>query len=301
MNTKLILLVATVIGSVSANAQMQTRIIGGTTVSSSTEIAQRTVGLFFQGKPDAQGQASAAVCTGSIVDDSHIITAAHCVQDFYEGAVIFTAGNMFAVLDQASKGGIASVNGQLAMMDSAVALPGFPGMANSNNANEFVDLAVITFKGGLPAGYQPAKFLAHSDVVAALKASNSATLAGYGMTSAPQELSQKRTQSFSFQGGKKPKAPAPAPSDDGSANDGFPAGVGTLRKVSVSYQGLSDKEIDIYFVGKMNHIACEGDSGGPASVTYQGETYVVGVDSRGDCASNAIYGLIDQETLNSAI
>ena len=300
MNTKMILLAVSVIVSVSANAQMQTRIIGGTTVSSSTAIGQRTVGLFFQGKPDAKGQASAAVCTGSIVDESHVITAAHCVQDFYEGAVIFTAGNMFAILDQASKGGIASVNGQLAMMESAVALPGFPGMDNSNNANEFVDLAVITFKGGLPTGYEAAKFLAHKDVLAALKTSKTATLAGYGMTSAPQELSQKQTQSFDFQTGKKPKAPT-TPSDDGSANDGFPAGVGTLRKVSVSYQGLSNKEIDIYFVGKANHIACEGDSGGPASVTYQGETYVVGVDSRGDCASNAIYGLIDQETLNSAI
>lgn len=291
----------------------QPLVIGGAAVSSSSVIAQRTVGLFFEGTTSVNGKQEGyvALCSGSILDSSRILTAAHCVQNFQGGAVVFSADQMYPLLDQASKGGIASVTDKVRVIKTAVAQPGFPGMSNANNAAEFNDLAIITFDGGLPQGYEPAKFLDKATVLSALAVNKNVILAGYGLTVAPKPqpaASAATASDFSFesQSGKK-KKPSPGspgagnPPSSGGAQGGFEndlPNTGVLRQVTVAYDSSSPKGIDLYFVGKTNHIACEGDSGGPASIQYQNETYVIGVDSRGDCSQNAIYTLIDQEIIS---
>jgi secreted trypsin-like serine protease len=157
------------------------------------------------------------------------------------------------------------------MMTSAIAQPGYSGQAGGNA--EFNDLAVVTFSGGLSAGYEPAHFLAKADALNALSKNAVVTLAGYGITSAPVAT------------------PNPSNPDQGS---------GTLRQVSVNFQSLSSQQIDIYVAGTRGHDACSGDSGGPAMIQLSGETYVVGVASRSDCRSTSIYTLVDRENVAGA-
>ena len=247
-------------------------IVGGTVVSADSSIAKRTVAIYFL--VSQNGQKGAALCTGSILDSSHILTAAHCVQNFQSGYVVFSADQVFPLVKQVSDNGLESARGFVQAITSAKAFPGFPGMAQANgNAGEFVDLAIITFQGGLPASYEPAHFLDEKTLLNALTQHQDTLLSGYGMTSAPNSLSS------------------------GPSSSGFPKGVGILRQVLVHYEGISAKQIDIFVGGVAHHNACEGDSGGPALLNLNNEVYVIGVDSRGDCSQHSIYTRVDQGIL----
>ena len=235
-------------------------IIGGTNVSASHVIAKRTVGLFFMETDGKQG-----LCTGSILDNAHILTAAHCVTNFKAGLVIFSNANMLDQVKQAAQHGVATAP-KVRLMSSAVAKPGYDGQLGG--AAEFNDLAIVTFSGGLAAGYEPAKFLSQSDVLNALKENAPIVLAGYGITSPPSNT------------------PNQADPNQGS---------GTLRQVGVKFAGMSAKLVDIFVAGSTGHDACSGDSGGPAMVQVSGETYVIGVASRSDCRTTSIYTLVGQE------
>ena len=265
------------LGLCSAQAEVESApIVGGTLVSSSELIARRTVGLYFL--ITENGQKGAAICSGSILDSSHILTAAHCVQGFQAGYVVFSANDVFSALKQANLQAPVANGSAVQPMVSALAFPGFPGMNAANgNAGEFVDLAVITFRGGLPAGYEPAHFLPKNTLLSELGKSPDLTLSGYGMTTPPSQ---------------RPSS---------SSASGFPAGVGTLRKVQVHTDHIASQQIDVFVGGVPHHNACEGDSGGPAMLTLNNDVYVVGVDSRGDCNTTSIYTIVDQENLSSTL
>ncbi len=81
--------------------------------------------------------------------------------------------------------------------------------------------------------------------------------------------------------------------EDGSS--GFPTGVGILHQVKVHTVGVLPQQIDIDVGGITGHNACEGDSGGPAMISVNGDVFVIGVDSRGDCRTSSLYTLVYQE------
>ena len=240
-------------------------IIGGSNVSSSATIAKRTVALFFIETNGNQG-----LCTGSILDNSRILTAAHCVSGFKQGLVVFSTANIIDLVSQAAKNGLASVP-EVRLMSSAIAQPGYDGQLGGNA--EFNDLAIVTFTGGLAAGYEPAHFMTKSTLMSVMTKNAPVTLAGYGITSAPTNT------------------PNPADPDQGS---------GTLRQVAVGVLGLSPKQIDVYVGGRTGHDACSGDSGGPAMMQANGDWFVIGVASRSDCQTMSIYTLVNQEAVSAA-
>lgn len=257
-------------------------IVGGTSVSNAEVIAKRTVGLFFITTKKENG-----VCTGSILDDSHILTAAHCVADYAQGLVVFANDKLLDYVKAAVKGGVSRVP-QVRLMVSVKQEPGYSGQ--EGGGDEFNDLAVITFQGGLPAGYQPAKFLSQVSAQAFLKQGAKVTLAGYGITQkAPQAgAPAMRTSMLATAPTPSPKPAQPAPNT---------LGVGTLRQVDVQFAQFSPKLIDLYVQGQPQHDACSGDSGGPSVVNIQGETYVVGVASRSDCVHVSIYTFVNQSVV----
>ncbi len=237
-------------------------IVGGVNVSASQAIAKRTVALFMW-----QNSGSVGLCTGSIMDDSHILTAAHCVSDFKQGVVVFSTNSIIDLVKKAAQQGIKAVP-QIRVMTSAVAQPGYSGQEGGDS--EFNDLAIITFQGGLAPGYEPAHFLPKAQVLGAFASKTTITLSGYGIT-APH-------------------------SNDPNAGD---QGAGTLRQVQVAFQSLSPNQIDVIVAGQMGHDACSGDSGGPAMIQAKGDVYVIGVASRSDCRVSSIYTLIVKENLPS--
>jgi secreted trypsin-like serine protease len=254
-------------------------IVGGTTVGVNETIAKRTVGLFFILHDGSNG-----ICSGSILDNTRILTAAHCVQNVDAGVVVFSNNNMINLVINASQNGVDAVP-QLRLMTGIKQEPGYSGQEGGND--EFNDLAVVTFEGGLPAGYEPAKFLPKASALQVLRRNAAITLAGYGITSAPAE------EQAPVPGASPTPAPTPDPSappvDDGS---------GTLRQVTVGFGLFSPNQIDMYVGGLTGHDACSGDSGGPSMITVGGEVYVVGVASRSDCVQMSIYTFVNQEIVS---
>lgn len=245
------------ISSLSSYAsQDSTRIIGGETVNSQDTIAQQTVGLFME------SEKGASICSGEIIDDSHILTAAHCVNGIKAGYVVFSTGDITQVPEKYPS--------KVRAILSAKVMPGYNGQ--SGGAEEFADFGIISFSGGIPSGYEPAHFLPKKDVLAKLKASNSITLAGYGITSAPSEISRSN-----------------------------PSGAGTLRKVDVKLSSIGAKKINMVVQGPARHIACSGDSGGPALITHNGDSFVVGVASRSNCQNFSIYSIVSKELVSSFV
>jgi len=267
-------------------------IVGGSNVDPSNVIAKRTVGLFFI-STEADGSTGNGVCSGSILDDTRILTAAHCVVGYKQGVVVFSTDNLLDLVKKAVGSSVAAVP-ELRMMTGVKQEPGFPG-GEVSGAGEFNDLAVITFAGGLPQGYEPAKFLAKADALQALKKGASVTLAGYGITSAPVQQPAKQAADPT----KRPPPANPAsPTNPPPASDDD-QGVGTLREVTVRAASFSQNSIDLFVLGAKNHDACSGDSGGPSMVSVGGEVYVVGVASRSDCTKTSIYTFVNDEIVSS--
>jgi secreted trypsin-like serine protease len=250
-------------------------VVGGDLVSTTDVIAKRTVGLFFIDTDGSDG-----LCSGSILDSSHILTAAHCVQNFKQGVVVFSTTNMINLVIAASQQGVSAVP-ELRLMTGVKAEPGYSGQ--QGGGDEFNDLAVVTFMGGLPAGYEPAKFLSKASALSVLQNGAVMKLAGYGITAPPP-----------------PPAPAgaPAPTPPPAGTPVVDDGSGTLRSVSTQFYEFAPLQIDMYLVGAAGHDICEGDSGGPAMINVGGEMFVVGVLSRGDCSQVAIYTFVNQDTIS---
>jgi len=213
-------------------------IIGGADVAASDSITETTVGLIFM------VHMSQATCTGTLVAPNIVLTAAHCVIDSRAGAVIFGTDIKKA----------ADAN-QYATITAVFPHPDYhegPGK-NSN------DIALVKFKGKLPAGYKVANLLPDASL---LTKNLQVTLAGYGV---------------SVEG-----------------PNGKMSGSGILRKVAVPLTDPNYSETEMLFGARDGAGACHGDSGGPAFATINGQTYVIGVTSRttdqkGGCHTDSIY------------
>ena len=262
---KVLLLTAALLLNSSAGASTESvPIVGGNTVSANSAIGRRTVGLFFIQKDNKQ-----SLCTGSILDSSHILTAAHCIQNLKQAMVLFSP-NMIQVIQNVSANGIAKTP-EARVVTNAKEQPGYNGQAGGDS--EFNDLAILTFAGGLVAGYEAAHFLSKADALNVLASHTPVVLAGYGVTTPPSVA-----------------ATAADPNK----------GSGTLRQVAVSFDSMSPHQIDIFVAGPEGHDACSGDSGGPAMVQVNGETFVIGVASRSDCMATSIYTFVHSKNLGLA-
>lgn len=228
-------------------------IVGGTVVRAGDTIARRTVGLVMI---DERG--GAGTCTGTIFSKGGILTAAHCVRGAKHIFVIFSTNGLIDIVKEAAqRKPFQPVGRNYRLAKNFRELKGYSGQAGGDD--EFSDLAVITFDGGLPNGYEPAYFLNQADGARFLVPGARLILAGYGITR---------------RGG----------------NDS-----GTLRAVPVQFAQFSAQRKNMFVMGQPGRDACNGDSGGPAMVSVSGQVYIVGVASRSDCVSTSIYTWVPRE------
>lgn len=129
-------------------------IIGGVPVGASDPVVTSTVALY-------DGQ---FLCTGSLIAQDLVVTAAHCIDDTSTMQVLFR-------LKVKGTGPAARVLG-------AVVHPRYFPSAEGKDQN---DIAVVRFAGKLPRGYAPARLLPAS---IPLQNGQTVTLAGYGITTA---------------------------------------------------------------------------------------------------------------------
>ncbi len=234
-------------------------IVGGDSVAVNDPIARQTVGLFFESNTGGSG-----ICSGSILRAGVILTAAHCIENAKAGAVVFSNDNLIPLVQTF---GTPQASSQVYPMTNVKAFPGFPGESAADGSTAtFEDLALVTYNGPIPQGFQAAQFLSLSQFENSVKSGAPVELAGYGVINNDRADTSLR-------------------------------GAGTLRKVQVKFMSKSNDNFDIFVGGRAGHITCSGDSGGPAMVTLGGQIYVVGVLSRGDCVSNSIYTLVTSDIL----
>ena len=251
---KFLTIIATLFSFHHSEASLE--VVGGQVITSQDVIAQSTVGIIMK-----SGKGT-SICSGEIIDSSHILSAAHCTPGFQKGYIVFSTGDITSIIKS---------NPSVARPITGVkAMPGYNGQ--TGGSEEFADFAIFTFSGGIPSGYRAARFLPSKVINSKLKVSTTLTLAGYGITSPPSQVPGAGWQ-----------------------------GAGILRKVNVKLAQIGSQKIDMYLQGQTGHIACEGDSGGPAMVSMSGDIYVVGVDSRGNCQDVAIYGIISKEMVASFV
>ena len=136
-------------------------IIGGTEVAANDDIAMMTVAVHTI--DDVYG------CTGSILDDQTILTAAHCIQA--NTKIAFTRDVRSAVnstdIRKVTNVKIIHELGEVALTWEHI-------------NDEAQDLAILTFTGGLPAGYHAIKYFTSAEFKMIVKKGTRLEIAGYG-------------------------------------------------------------------------------------------------------------------------
>lgn len=249
-----------------------TGIVNGSEVVTANKYSKHTV--FIQTRTDSGG----GICTGSIYDSQTILTAAHCLVGARQALIVFAhdvrnASNieesqvrvvkMAAVHPEFNPRALG--NGRRdqpspSLPEEAPVIPRIPTVEEvlmTFEANNIVlnDVAMLSFEGGLPEGYEAVKF-ASVETVAAPGATMH--MIGYGLARVD---SQMRVVN-----GKAKFVPVP----DGATS-------GRLRETEVAISKYSAKTKLIMSVGTTTSV-CSGDSGGPSFVTdASGQHLQVGI------------------------
>ena len=136
-----------------------TSILGGVDATGTEDFAQSVVGLY--------NMSSSGLCTASIVSDSLLVTAAHCVDGTADKLrIIF--GTSVLTTDKPRV---------IKAADSFKTSPIWPFRQNEETNSG--DIALVKFSGGLPPGFKPAQILKDRSQ---LQNNAPVLLAGYGIT-----------------------------------------------------------------------------------------------------------------------
>ncbi len=227
-------------------------IMGGTNLDLKAESNDGVVGLLLVGV-DAQGKQTSAICTGSLISQSVVLSAGHCVLSTPDS----TLKSIFVVFSPDIKSVIPEITSNkmvhVRVADAIIQHEGF-GFDQKTN---FVmnDLSLIRFKGKAPAGFQLAR-MPDPDQFTPLQVGTKLTLEGYGVSSYNLD----------------PKTQKPVGD-----------GAGTLRQIGErALVQVTDDQSKLILNQTDNKGACHGDSGGPAYYVdpLTKQKFLVGVTSQ---------------------
>ncbi|QLY26954.1 trypsin-like serine protease [Bdellovibrio sp. KM01] len=257
-------------------------IIGGTLVKKDSRIAKSTVGIY-----DVN---IGAVCTGILLENNIVVTAAHCVQpdDVRETFIVFSP-DMESLLTDYDK-----------IRKSPLTRRASAGVINDKykNVSELAepnqpthDIALLKFNGTIPKGYMPAQILNNATL---LKEGSATLIAGYGVeTDNLVEVDTKQTPPDELQ----------ALVNDGVVICDFDMelketrcfteemdGPAVLKSTSVNI-GSFPNAFEAILLHDKQHGPCSGDSGGPAFIKSGSDYFVWGLTSRSEmgCATSTVY------------
>ncbi|UYL08368.1 trypsin-like serine protease [Bdellovibrio sp. SKB1291214] len=254
-------------------------IIGGAIVKKDSFLARSTVGIF-----DAQ---STMVCTGVLLENNLILTAAHCVvEDLSELFIVFSP-DMESLLKNSD---MLKKSPLTRRVSKAVAHPDFnQTILAESPAPSLNDIGLMKFNGTTPKGYLPAKILPNMKL---LIPGSETLIAGYGVeTDNVVEVDVKDTENLKELedmglvvceiDAKDNSKHCFAEEMDGPA---------ILKSTSVVIENLPNTH-EVIVRHDNQHGPCSGDSGGPAYLKMGNDYYVWGIVSRSllGCSTTTTY------------
>jgi secreted trypsin-like serine protease len=248
-------------------------IMGGTVVPDGAPIASSIVVIF--------DKELNAVCTGSIIAENFIVTAAHCVNDAKFLKVVF--GNDMDLYLNAHEQDVLEMH--VRQVTAVVAHPDYSDKANEMKNTDHNDIAVMRFSGPLPPGYKPAVILADSSY---LKIGLMAKVAGFGV----DDIELKPVNTKKIKDLREKIDSGEIYCEDEQEKHCFEVeatGEGILRQAEapIALKGISE----VLLNETKGQGTCMGDSGGPAYLQDGDNYYLFGVTSRGSqlCDGTGIY------------
>lgn len=248
-----------------------TSIVNGSEVKEKAAITTSIVGLF-----DTKRK---FICTGSLIAPNIVLTAAHCAPDRASHLKVVFANNVDEILNTREPD---------ILQEFALQATDFKVSPKWDPNNETIeidtgDIALVKFKGQIPAGYKPAVFLPDQSV---LKRGALVTVAGYGVSfvdSFPIDPSKFRNLDQAIEDGE-------VICDERNRNcmKVEMSGDGLLRQTQAPISSIQETELRL---DERKSGTCSGDSGGPAYIEENGQLYLFGVTSRGSmlCDNTGVY------------
>jgi len=207
-------------------------ILGGDEVGREESVS-KSVALLFN-------RATSDVCTVSILNNQFALTAAHCVEDA-------SNADLSVIFDTIKR----QESPTRRVVDS---LPSNYFRSNRDQRTNTGDIALVRFAGGVPQGYQAAKFLPDPNL---LQNGTVVTAVGYGVD-----------------------------------NEHTRTGTGKLRSVNLQILNSRYSETELTLNQNSQLGVCHGDSGGPVYLLENGQYFLWGVVSRSvnpeNCSEAAI-------------
>lgn len=230
------------------------------------EIAIGTVGIrgFRQ-----DGMSS--FCSGSLLPNNLVVTAAHCVDASMELYIIFSPDSGANPND---------LKNAARFVDGTEVHPGFKGVSKIEARSKSAptpgnDIALLHYEGSTPSNYKPVQLLRDYRL---LKPGVMITIAGYGI----------HEDAGAIAAAKDPKTAG----DTSWMNS---SGIGKLRSTEVALVG-SLTSSEVVLDQSKGTGTCQGDSGGPAYLRVNNQLFMFGVLSRGSarapgspCTQDSVY------------
>ncbi len=260
-----------------SNFKAKNAIIGGTYVPENSTIAASTVGIY-----DTENESA---CTGTLLTETVVITAAHCLATGAKNLRIVFGSELSATLNARE----VDVQRERVLRAKAIRIHS-QYEDSATKTTDLHDIALIQLEGVIPAGYRPATQLQNADL---LKKGALVTMAGFGIT---------LVQATNINEKKFPNLEKAIENGDIVCDQ---PEVGEKQHCyKIEFKGDDDLRMtnapiesedpgaksEIILDESNGHGTCVGDSGGPAFLQLDGVYYYFGITSRGSYACDG-YGV----------